>query len=122
MRTIYVDESVGVDPDLADRVGHLVDAGHQLILIGPKDHPATTALPWSDRRSTIGREPIRGSWYLTADPATCAERIPGVRTVLIGPREAGLRPTTRCDASVRDLREAVLEILAADAMSDQPTH
>jgi hypothetical protein len=39
-----------------------------------------------------------------------------MRTVLIGPRESGLRPT-RCDATARDLRDAVLEVLAADAMS-----
>jgi hypothetical protein len=35
--------------------------------------------------------------------------------MLIGPREDGPR-TTRCDATARDVRDAVLEILAADAM------
>jgi hypothetical protein len=36
--------------------------------------------------------------------------------VLIGPREEGPRPT-RCDVTARDLRDAVLEILTADAMA-----
>jgi hypothetical protein len=35
--------------------------------------------------------------------------------MLIGPKVDGRRPT-RCDTTARDLREAVFEILAADAM------
>ena len=116
MHTIYLDSSVAADPDLDTRLGHLVDAGHRLVLVAPKAGPAADDGPWTERRTSVPARPSRGSWYLTADPATCGDRVPGLRTVLIGPRETGPRPT-RCDATVRDLREAVLEILAADAMS-----
>jgi hypothetical protein len=115
MHTIYLDPSVAADPDLADRLSHLVDAGHRLVLVAPKDHPAADSGPWTERRASVPGQPSRGSWFLTADPARCGDRLPGLRTLLIGPRETSLRPT-RCDATVRDLREAVLEILAADAM------
>ena len=63
----------------------------------------------------IPEDAPRGSWFLTADPAACGDRRAGVRSMLIGPREDGPR-TTRCDATARDVRDAVLEILAADAM------
>jgi len=115
MHTIYLDGSVTVDPDLADRVTHLAEAGHRLVLVAPAGHPAAAALDWSDRVARLPAKPSRGSWYLTADPGTCRDRQPGLRTVLIGPREDGPRPT-RCDETARDLREAVLGILAADAM------
>jgi hypothetical protein len=59
--------------------------------------------------------PAPGSWFVTADPAACGDRQPSLRTILIGPRASGSRPT-RCDVSARDLRDAVLVILAADAM------
>ena len=115
MDTIYLDPSVAADPDLAERLSHLLDAGHRLVLIAAKEHPAAESGPWTDRRASLPSQPPRGSWYLTADPARCGDRVAGLRTVLIGPRDPALRPS-RCDATVRDLREAVLEILAADAM------
>jgi hypothetical protein len=116
MHTIFVDGSAALEPDLSDRLAHLADAGHRLILLAPRSHPAARLPAWSGRRDGLPATPSRGSWYLTADPATCGDRRPGMRTVLIGPRESGLRPT-RCDATARDLRDAVLEVLAADAMS-----
>ena len=122
MHTIYVDPSVAADPDLDERLAHLVDAGHRLVLVA-KDDPAADGTgpatagggPWTDRRAEVPTEPPRGSWFLTADAAQCGDRIAGLRTVLIGPRESSQKPT-RCDSTARDLREAVLEILAADAM------
>lgn len=77
------------------------------------DDPGHVALP--ARIPALPDKPPKGSWFLTADPKTCGDRQPGLRTLLIGPRAATPRPT-RCDSTVRDLREAVLEILAADAM------
>jgi len=117
MHTIYFDGSVAAEPDLADRLAHLVEAGHRLVLIGGSG-PAVDGGPWTDRRASVPAKPPRGSWYVTADPSTCGDRVPGLRTLLIGPREIGGQRPTRCDSTVRDLREAVLEILAADAMSD----
>jgi hypothetical protein len=116
VQTIYLDGSAALDPDLADRLAILADAGNRLVLVGPPDHAAARLSAWAERTDPLPDDPPRGSWYLTADPATCRDRQPGVRTVLIGPRVEGQRPT-RCDTTARDLREAVLEILAADAMS-----
>jgi len=113
---IYLDGSAAHDPDGGERLAHLADAGHRLVLVAPDSHPATALASLSDRTTTLPAQPPRGSWFLTADPATCGDRQPGLRTVLIGPRENPPRPT-RCDSTARDLREAVLEILAADAMS-----
>jgi len=113
---IYVDGSAALDPDVGERLAHLADAGHRLVLVAPDTHPATALATWSDRAAALPVQPPRGSWFLTGDPDTCGDRQPGLRTVLIGPRSNGHRPT-RCDSTARDLREAVLEILAADAMS-----
>jgi hypothetical protein len=115
MRTIFFDASAALDPDVADRLTHLAEAGHRLVLIAGDDHPAARLSAWKSRTRELPRSTPRGSWFLTADPASCADRRPGLRTVLIGPRESGPRPT-RCDATARDLRDAVLEILTADAM------
>jgi hypothetical protein len=116
MTTIYIDGSAAVQPDAAVNLTHLPEAGHQLVLVAPSDHPGVRAVTWTDRIESVPDEPPRGSWFLTADVATCGDRKAGLRTILIGPREDGPRPT-RCDGTARDLRDAVLEILTADAMS-----
>lgn len=115
MTTIYIHASAVREPHAADRLAHLTEAGHELILVaGPDtDRPAG---PWSGRAVALPGDPPRGAWFVTADPATCGDRLAGLRTVLIGPRADGPRPT-RCDVTARDLRDAVLEVLAADAMA-----
>ena len=115
MATIYVHGSAALGSDAATRLPHLTEAGHDVVLVAADDHPASGQTVWSGQVPTMPSDPPRGTWLLTADPATCTDRRPELRTLLIGPRPADRRPT-RCDASVRDLREAVLEILAADAM------
>src|SRR5439155_603441 len=97
-------------------LGSIVTATIGAILVVVVVNAVTALASLSDRTTTLPAQPPRGSWFLTADPATCGDRQPGLRTVLIGPRENPPRPT-RCDSTARDLREAVLEILAADAMS-----
>jgi hypothetical protein len=114
MPTIYLHGSVAVGPDTADRLAHLTDAGHRVVLVAAPDHPAAEDAVWSEQLTAMPADAARGSWYLTADPATCGDRRPGLRTVLVGPRSA--QRTTRCDTTARDLRAAVFEILAADAM------
>jgi hypothetical protein len=115
--TIYVDRSAVLDSDAAGRLSHLIEAGHRLVLVdasgtGP---PELAAEVWSDHLAALPAEPPRGSWFVTADPATCGDRQAGLRTMLIGPRAETVRPT-RCDSTARDLRDAVLEILSSDAM------
>jgi hypothetical protein len=115
MRTIFIDGSAALDPDLADRLALLAESETRLVFVGDTGHASAGLPAWASRETSLPAEPPRGSWYLTADPGTCRDRQPGLRTVLIGPRDDGRRPT-RCDSTARDLREAVLEILAADAM------
>jgi hypothetical protein len=116
MHTVYLDASATLDPDLSERLAHLREAGHRLILVAGGDEPSPGLTEWDERTSELPADPPKGSWFLTADPATCRDRVAGLRTVLIGPREEGPR-TTRCDSTARGLREAVLAILTADAMS-----
>jgi hypothetical protein len=115
VQTIYLDASAADDPDLADRLSHLADPEHQLVLIGPADHPVADLPIWSSQADALPERPASGSWYLTSDPAGCRDRQPGLRTVLVGPKLETQWPT-RCDSTARDLREAVFEILSADAM------
>ena len=116
MTTIFVDTSAALTPDAATHLAHLPDSGHELVLVGADEPAAADLADWRQKVGALPDEPPRGSWYVTADPATCGDRRPGLRTVLIGPREEGPRPT-RCDSTARDLRDAVLEILTADAMA-----
>jgi hypothetical protein len=116
MTTIYVDGSAASLPDARNRLAHLTEAGHEVILVAPSDHRAASAVPWRGRVAGIPGDPPRGSWYVTADPATCSDRQVGLSTLLVGPRDDSRRPT-RCDVTARDLGAAVLEILARDAMT-----
>ncbi|HET7029824.1 MAG TPA: hypothetical protein VFI34_04900 [Candidatus Limnocylindrales bacterium] len=116
MTTIFIDGSAALAPDAAAHLAHLPETGHDLVLVAPGDHATATQDLWGSRVTELPAEPPRGSWFVTSDPATCSDRRPGLRTLLIAPREEGPRPT-RCDSRARDLRDAVLEILAADAMA-----
>jgi hypothetical protein len=117
MITIYLHGSAAAEPGAADRLSHLIDADHELVLVAGADHPAARLLSWAGHIPAMPDEPSAGSWFVTADPDTCGDRRAGLRTMLIGPRAGGQRPT-RCDATARDLRDAVLEILAARAMDE----
>ncbi len=114
MTTIYLEASAARLPDAADRLAHLTESGHHIVLVAPAEPPGAGDRTL-ERIATMPPDPPRGSWFVTADPATCGDRQPGLRTILIGPRDDVPRPT-RCDSTARDLREAVLEILAAEAM------
>jgi hypothetical protein len=120
MITIYLDGSAVSERAAATHLAHLVDAGHEVVLVAPAGHPSGGLVDWAGHLPAMPDRPAPGSWYVTADPATCGDRQAGLRTVLIGPRAAGAPPggllPTRCDVTARDLRDAVLEILAADAM------
>jgi hypothetical protein len=114
MMTIYLDGSAALEPGAADQLIHLAEAGHELVLVAPPDQPVSTKGPWARRVATLPDE-VAGAWFVTSDPGRCGDRRPGLRSLLIGPRGDGPWPT-RCDATARDLRDAVLELLATDAM------
>jgi len=111
--TVYVDGSAALEPGAADRLAQLVDADHELVLVAPADDPAAGRLRWAGHLPAMPDPPAPGSWFVTADPAACRDRQSSLRTILIGPRATEPRPT-RCDVTVRNLRDAVFEILAAD--------
>ena len=117
MTDIYVDASVASAPDAAGQFAHLVDAGQRVIFIGAGAEAVVTTLPDAPTLERLPDDPIRGSWFVTAEPARCAERPAGIRSLLIGPR-TGHSPVQgrRCDTDARDLAAAVLEILTHDAM------
>jgi len=115
MITIYLDGSAVLEPGAEDWLGHLLDADHELVLVAPTDHSAASLMAWAGHLPAMPDLPDAGSWYVTGDPETCGDHQAGLRTMLVGPRAGGPRPT-RCDTTARDLREAVLEILAAHAM------
>lgn len=117
LTTIYIDGSAALQPDARDRLPILADAGHELVLVAEDAHPADDLLTWSGRLRATPEEPAAGSWFLTADPSACGDRQPSLRTLLIGGRIDRPGPT-RCDDTARDLREAVLRILADEAMTD----
>ena len=116
MTTIYVDSSAAMLPDAPSRLAHLTDAGLAVVLIAAAGHPAASVIDWPDQLGEMPDDPPRGSWFVTADVATCHDWQAGLSTLLIGPRDDSPRPT-RCDMTVRDLGSAVLEILARDAMN-----
>jgi hypothetical protein len=116
MTAIYVDPSASSVPDAMGHLRHLVETGHDVFLIGSVP-PARAADLGAALVDAVPDDAPRGSWFVTADAATCADRQPGLRTLLVGPRPApSPRPTPRCDAEARDLASAVLEILSRDAM------
>jgi hypothetical protein len=116
MTKIYVDGSVAILPDAPSRLVHLTDAGHAVVLVATAQHPAASLDGWPERVEAMPGDPLRGSWFLTADPTTCHDRQAGLSTLLIGPRDDSPRPT-RCDLTARNLSAAVLEILARDVMN-----
>jgi hypothetical protein len=116
MTTIYVDPSVAGAPDAVDHLRHFVETGHDVVILGDGHADLARSLGVRTTQSIAGRI-AAGAWLVTADPAGCADRRPGLRTLLVGPRSApSPRPAPRCDAEARDLASAVLEILSRDAM------
>lgn len=121
MTDIYIDPSVAGMPDAAGHLSHLLETGHRLILVGDAPAPVRDALPGATASEAMPDNVAFGSWYVTSDPAACADRMPGLQTLLVGPRLApSPRPGPRCDAEARDLASAVLEILGRDVMGQRP--
>jgi hypothetical protein len=117
MTSIYIHPSALGVPDAADQLAHLVDTGHELILLGEVPAPVAEAMPGARQAADVPPDVERGSWYVTADADTCGDRPAGLQTLLIGPRMApSPRPAPRCDVEARDLATAVLEILSRDVM------
>lgn len=129
MTRVYLDpgavaiEGGGADPAAVRSLGHLVEAGHELVLVDeptarPTGRARLTRELGSVASRTVREVPARpdvSSWYLTDEVRHCHGLTARVRSVLIGaaPPPASIH---RCDSVARDVQAAVMEILAAEAM------
>lgn len=117
MADIYIEPSVAGMPDAAAHLAHFIDTGHRLILLGDCPTGVREALTAAEAGELLPDAVSPGSWRISDNPAACADRIPGLQTLLVGPRiSPAPRPGARCDAEARDLASAVLEILGREAM------
>ena len=142
MAAVYLDGSLLAAPETSssvDDLRHLVDAGFELVRLaggagagnaaadGPAGGSAGDSAGDSAGRPSLDGLDLRvadtvdaeqhGAWLLTADARTCGRARPVIcRTILVGPAPVDGSGPGRCDLVVRDVRSAVLEILASDAM------
>jgi hypothetical protein len=123
---VYVDASAtrldregpgpSLAPGAADALLILLDSDHEVILVtGPgADAPPKLATVATQVLTSVPAQPSGQAWYLTSDVERCQGSSARLRTVLIGPAPPS-GSIHRCDAVARDLRTAVLEILASEA-------
>jgi hypothetical protein len=117
MPVVYADPSITKLPDAASRLRQLVDDGWSLVLLAPVDVDLVPDLGIATTVASLPESPERGSWLLTAEPGVCAERRPGLRSLLVGPTApTGGRRQPRCDAEARDLGAAIIELMTRRAM------
>ncbi len=113
---------VRAQPEANAAIRHLIDAECRVILWGrPGDAAGTSAAPLPDVESTPTLPDDASGWLVTADEARCGDvrGRHGLRTILVGPSVPGRGLSHRAsDLEARDLVDAVLVILAADAMPD----
>ena len=115
--TAVIENGVATDPAALRSLRHLVDAGHELVLVHQPGESALELRELADRVvDAVPQLPEERAWYLTDDVEHCREMTARVRTVLIGasPPAGSIH---RCDSVARDVQAAVMEILASEAMS-----
>lgn len=135
---VYVDAGVLVMPAPGDRPGrllpdataaleHLRDAAHNVVLVGAAGAVGAVLAALRDGapEARVGLPPDASGWLVTGDPAFCAaaREAHRIRTLLVGPAAPGRGPAHRpADIVARDLLDAVLAILASEAMPDARRH
>ena len=131
MTAIYLDPSAlrlaSLDPEVPEgqlapgvtvALGHLVEAGFDVIVVTPDDGPIAHLGEGVTRADTLPDHLDPGAWFLTGEPYPAPGRPPGGRTMLVGPRPpAGKVPLPRFDGEARDLAAAAMKILTRDAMA-----
>lgn len=109
-------------PEAGAAIRHLIDADCRVVLWGP---PGATnggddsSMPDVESAATLPDD--ASGWLVTADEARCGEARGrhGLRTILVGPSVPGRGLSHRAsDLEARDLVDAALVILTADAMPD----
>jgi hypothetical protein len=107
-------------PEAGAAIRHLIDADCRVVVWGPAASPGSagsSVLP--DVETSAVLPPDAAGWLVTADEAHCEEARTrrGLRTILVGPTVPGRGLAHRAsDLEARDLVDAVLVILTADAM------
>jgi hypothetical protein len=102
--------------DAREPLETLAETGHELMLVA--DRPVSLPREFPPIGETTSVDEEREAWFLTADPAHCGRRRPGLRSILVGPGPATrIAEIHRCDLRTRDLRSAVIEILSREAMT-----
>jgi hypothetical protein len=111
-------------PDAGAALAHLVDAGCRVVMVGPGVDAASPRtggagedIATIERRATLPDDAT--GWLVTGDPDRCGDaRGRRVRTVLVGPADMARNLAHRvADVHARGLLDAVLVVLAADAMT-----
>lgn len=123
-RALFVGGAAGTDaarlaPDADSALDHLRAAGFDVVLLGDADAVTGVdrAVPVQARLPELPEDP-RG-WMVVGDAAACAQGRPSrrLRTILVGPAAPARGLASRaCDLEARDLTDAALTILAAEAM------
>jgi hypothetical protein len=131
MTTAYVDgralvvgasadpDPVSLAPDAVSALGHLAEASIDIVLVGvaPSDDAAQSQLPVAARLPELPAGAV--GWLIAGTAATCAQARTrrGLRTILVGPASPARGMAGRaCDLEARDLTDAALTIIAAEAM------
>ena len=145
MATIYLDASVlmiagGLDAgstlaireDAARMVSYLLECGHKVVIVGedPALSTAQEALP-RDLRGVVIAEGLvsdvagdEAGWFVSdaAEHCTGAREHRRLKTVLVGASESTHDLAHRpADRLARSLGDAVLDILASEAMPEPPS-
>ncbi len=111
-----------VQPEADAALRHLVAAGCRVVLWGPAG--AIESASGDAARTVESCESLPDDavgWLVTADELRCGEARgrPGLRTILVGPSVPDRNLSHRAsDVEARDLVDAALVILTADAMPD----
>jgi hypothetical protein len=113
------DQGAGhVAPGATEAVERLVDAGFEVIVLGPAGAgPLRELAAAVAREATLPDHLDDDTWFLTGDSYPSFGRPRGGTTVLVGPRRpAGKVPLPRFDVETRDMASAAMEILTRQAM------
>ena len=107
-------------PGSLEAVAHMVDAGFEVVVVGPDD-ALVPGLGEDVGRETEPPEHLEpGAWYLTGEAHPSVSLPRGGATVLVGPRPpVGKVPLPRFDLEARDMPAAAMEILSRAAMNPE---
>ena len=106
-----------VAPGAAEAVTRLIDAGFEVVVLGPTSAGPRGLAAAVIREAALPEHLDDDAWFLTGDSYPLFGRPKGGTTVLVGPRRpVGKVPLPRFDLETRDMGSAAMEILTRQAM------